>query len=450
MSFKNINTCLHRLLLHCGLISLVLIAVLPKSALSTALSDEFNNSNDVLLDNPPRTSANILLSPLVFHWQIYLAINQDLISAGIQTKKAAEDHWVNAGAREGRRAMGGFHSKVYLELNQDLARKFGKKNYLEAVKHYINSGQREGRPGIRKDSTFGGTYPGGYGNSMLGNEFFFVGTTARVAGAIGSIVYGGKEFINSFDHGRELQIAFQKFGMGECNNPTEAGSGDDGVGPGTTSQLTNIKALPSGTLQTRVIPAHWVQPGKTSPYCPKKLTRPSTTPRADDNPISKKLQIGFNGNRQIIVYDFTIEFKKPMSILDLEAPTGYLTHEFTHFYEVNTQDGKLRRMYPERTSIGFMGGSTSFPEILSTPDGRHAMGVFSPPHYGANPLYVYFQFMGTGRKETDANKWTIYYHMDEVQAGSLSYRTFIVVGSLKQVKNSLFQLSKMSPVELLQ
>src|SRR5579872_3822919 len=59
-------------------------------------------------------------------------------------------------------------------------------------------------------------------------------TTERLAGAIHSLTWNGKEFIDSFDHGRQLQSAanFDCDGafFPETFNPTEAGSRADGTG----------------------------------------------------------------------------------------------------------------------------------------------------------------------------------------------------------------------------
>src|SRR5205823_5835380 len=53
-------------------------------------------------------------------------------------------------------------------------------------------------------------------------------TTARVAGAVHSLTWNGKEFLDSFDHGRQMQSAASFDGGGrfvpETFNPTEAGS----------------------------------------------------------------------------------------------------------------------------------------------------------------------------------------------------------------------------------
>ena len=69
----------------------------------------------------------------------------------------------------------------------------------------------------------------------VGESEIVITTTSRLAGAIHSLTWNGKEFIDSFDHGRQLQSA-SNFDAGtpitgETFNPTEAGSRDDGAGP---------------------------------------------------------------------------------------------------------------------------------------------------------------------------------------------------------------------------
>src|SRR3982751_3635344 len=71
-------------------------------------------------------------------------------------------------------------------------------------------------------------------------------TTERLAGAIHSLTWDGKEFIDSHDHGRQLQSA-ASFDCGsskefwaECFNPTEAGSRTDGTGDKSSSKLLRI------------------------------------------------------------------------------------------------------------------------------------------------------------------------------------------------------------------
>ena len=76
------------------------------------------------------------------------------------------------------------------------------------------------------------------GNAQIrakaGPSEIVITTTSRLAGAIHSLTWNGREFIDSADHGRQLQSA-SNFDAGsrfipETFNPTEAGSRFDGAG----------------------------------------------------------------------------------------------------------------------------------------------------------------------------------------------------------------------------
>src|SRR4051794_30788752 len=80
----------------------------------------------------------------------------------------------------------------------------------------------------------------------MGPSEVVITTTTRVAGAIHSLTWGGREFIDSADHGRQLQSASnldcgRRF-IPEVFNPTEAGSAADGAGPTSSSKLLRIRA----------------------------------------------------------------------------------------------------------------------------------------------------------------------------------------------------------------
>ncbi len=69
----------------------------------------------------------------------------------------------------------------------------------------------------------------------IGGKPLVIRTTSRLAGAIDSVKWDGVEFIDSHDHGRQLQSAINADVDGvfhvECYNPTEAGSVADALGP---------------------------------------------------------------------------------------------------------------------------------------------------------------------------------------------------------------------------
>jgi hypothetical protein len=101
-----------------------------------------------------------------------------------------------------------------------------------------------------------------------------VGASNRFGAAVYSLVYDGFQYLDSSDHGRELQTAWQLDGMGEGQNPTEAGSAANGAG--TTSSTRVLAANVNGmSLSTRVNPAYWLTYNGqvTSPHYLEKTVR---------------------------------------------------------------------------------------------------------------------------------------------------------------------------------
>jgi hypothetical protein len=104
-------------------------------------------------------------------------------------------------------------------------------------------------------------------SGTVGGRPLVIRTTSRLAGAIDSIKWAGVEFIDSHDHGRQLQSALNADVDGvfhvECYNPTEAGSVVDALGPKSTSRLEFLSAK-DDILTTRTRMAFWLAPGMKS------------------------------------------------------------------------------------------------------------------------------------------------------------------------------------------
>ena len=175
-----------------------------------------------------------LAHPAVFDPLFYLNSNPSLEDAGLDTPELAADHWCSHGVLEGRQATSSFHSKQYLENYPELQELFGD-DYEAATAHYINVGREEGRLGYREG--------GGHGrwtvrsSNKVDGSYVYVSCSKRQGGAVDSLVWKDKEFINNWDHGRQLQMAMSVEGYGECWNPTEAGGKSDGTGMETKTVL---------------------------------------------------------------------------------------------------------------------------------------------------------------------------------------------------------------------
>jgi len=258
-----------------------------------------------------------------------------------------------------------------------------------------------------------------------------VTTTSRLAGAISSVVWRGKEFINSSDHGRELQSAgsFDDTPVenSETFNPTEAGSRDDFTGPHSTSRLLTITAQ-GNHLRTRTQMAFWLAPGESSSGV---LAR--NTNRLSNYILTKDVTIGFRHWPQALNYHVTFSAPRRERHVSAqyEAVTGYMPPEFDHFWVFDAKTGALLPIShgpsPVHDSI-----------VLATADGRYAMGIFAPPQKQRDtvgPIYGRWYF-ATAR----VAKWTCVFRVANsrgIHSGNYSYWMLIPIGTLGQVTDML-------------
>lgn len=268
-----------------------------------------------------------------------------------------------------------------------------------------------------------------------GNSEIVIMTTSRLAGAIHSLTYDGVEFIDSHDHGRQLQSASNldlrsKF-SGETFNPTEAGSRFDGAGATSTSRLLHLVATKT-SLQTTSQMAFWLRPGETSGGHPAKNVTPLS-----NHLLTKRVTIGWRDLPHVIVYDVTFHLPigESHSYAQFEAVTGYMPAGFSRFWKYNTQSQEF-----EPLSDG--PGEQSQPVVLATETGRHAMGVYSPQQPSPG-----FAQAGYGRWRFGPQrvvKWNSVFRFREnrngITPGEYSFRNFVIVGDLETVRTCLARL----------
>ncbi len=259
-------------------------------------------------------------------------------------------------------------------------------------------------------------------------------TTARLAGAVHSLTWHGKEFIDSTDHGRQMQSAagfdVDRDHGPETFNPTEAGSRDDGAGEKSSSKLLHLRA-DGPLLETTSQMAFWLAPGEKSDG---QLARNDKV--LSDCRLSKRVHIGYKGLPHAIEYDvtFTLPAGEKHVSAQFEALTGYMPAEFSHFWKYNIEKGVL-----EELSDG--PGEQAWPVVFSTADGAYAMGVYSPdqPSRGWEKVgYGRFRF-----KDEKVKKWNCAFRTANpkgLPTGDYHYRMFIAVGTLEDVKTTLQEL----------
>ena len=280
---------------------------------------------------------------------------------------------------------------------------------------------------VRGESTIRGLH---------GKSEIVITTTDRVAGAIHSLKWEGKEFIDSHDHGRQLQSAVNldlaKPFFPEVFNPTEAGSSRDGRGEKSSSRLWHLRTS-ENRLESMNQMAFWLVPGEKSDghlaYNEGILS---------DHLISKRVEIGYRNLSNVIQYDvtFTVPEKEKHTYAQFEAVTGYMPSEFSEFWIFNPQ---TKRMEPLTDGPG----EQALPVILATKGGTHAMGVFSPdqPSKGFESA-GYGRFRFSGEKVV---KWNSVFRLRDVKGvtpGEYFFRNFVVVGTSKEVEAAMIELEK--------
>ena len=276
------------------------------------------------------------------------------------------------------------------------------------------------------------------GNAVIrgkvGDGEIVLTTTARLAGAIHSLKWNGKEFVDSHDHGRQLQSAVNldcgKALRAETFNPTEAGSRFDGAGPRSSSKLLALRAK-GNELSTRTQMAFWLRPGEKSDG---HLACNDTV--LSNHLVSKRVRIGCKEMPHLI--DYRVTFAVPRGEKHthavFEALTGYMPAEFERFWKYDPARGKLE-------TLDDGPGEQGFPVVLSTRNGSHAMGIFSPDQATRG-----LKNLGYGRwrfKAEKVVKWNCVFRASRregIEPGDYTYRMYVIVGSRDTCEQTMKKL----------
>ncbi len=259
--------------------------------------------------------------------------------------------------------------------------------------------------------------------------------TPRLAGAIHSVRWKDQEFIDSFDHGRQLQSA-SNFDVGtafhgETFNPTEAGSRSGGAGPNSTSKLLHLTYSDS-QLQTTNQMAFWLTPKQSSSGHPAK-----NKTNLSNHLLTKRVTLGFKHWDNVIRHQVT--FSTPIGefhrYAQFEALTGYMPAEFNTFWGV---DISRKQLVPLTDGPG----EQSHPVILAKQDRSMAMGVYSPQQPSKD-----YENAGYGRFRFPAakvTKWNSVFRIRNaagVPAGDFSFENYVVIGNLTKVRATILELA---------
>ncbi|KAL5009904.1 hypothetical protein ScPMuIL_012209 [Solemya velum] len=373
-------------------------------------------------------------SNLVFDPLFYVQTNYDLQLHHLTSPSAARTHWLDYGIDEGRQACGSFHSKQYIERYPDIKIAFGATGYREAIGHFIRFQASEARLGY-KEGGLDGRWTISNGNGL------YLSASERMAGAVDSLVWNHKEFINAYDHGRELQMAINTDTFGECYNPTEAGGRDDGNTMGTKSRSQWVHVA-GNVLQSEVLPSYWLRAESTQSHSSGgNCTRGSPALNTNDYyhyPMSKRVTIGCGGMQNCIEFisNFTIGGRWPegFGYMQMESPTGYLAGDFTEKYSFN----------PETNQMIPYANNPHLPVALATTDGNYAMGAYAPGEQDTDVPMTYWAInFPSGQWNAATNKWNIVFRkhrQEDPGPHSFVYRAYFCVGTLSDVRTCLATL----------
>lgn len=273
-----------------------------------------------------------------------------------------------------------------------------------------------------------------------------VSTSSQFAGAVSSIKWGNKEYINNWDHGRQLQLNSQFFNRFICYNPYEAGGFDDGQLPTSSSKLLSITA--SGNRLEATTQMAWYyrfrESLKPEDYCgdpAQWLPCPPYTGPLSDYRAHKTVTIGYAGIPNVIEYLMEQFIPEPV-LKGLNNVTAVVNYDFSSLrsWDVVSKDYR---------NIRALAGIDDRIKVVSTPDGNHAMGWYAPEllqPYGDNGGVINWWFVVPPEPAyPDPDFACVHFgsvnRYDSFNGPGFTYdRAYLVIGNVNQVKDSLATL----------
>lgn len=296
--------------------------------------------------------------------------------------------------------------------------------------------------------------------SITNGAITVVANGTQFAGAVQSLMWGGKEFVNRHDHGRLIQTAIQIDEYGECHNPTEAGCVKDVGTKKSTSVLKGI-GLDGDNLHfsTEVQAASWAAEPDGTARCNKgsagisQPTKTTISKRVRLNPVIRGAVCP-----DVIEWAVSVDCPDATYHLGIEILTGYLPEEFNTAFYMDPKKGTLHRVVAwtpiDKPDDGYPDGATQqgesplkAPIIWCTPDGSHALGAIRPPSTvnKCEPAFSYqvfrFNLGGSGPEGNSCSKFSLVSHAPLSCFGhKSSFLVFLAVGTLQEVHARLQSL----------
>ena len=272
-----------------------------------------------------------------------------------------------------------------------------------------------------------------------------VTASTALAGAIASIRLRGRELLASGGHGSALQYAFHAHGLGECWNPTEAGSASDDRGGGPQLHGPSTSRIRSFARRGRTIfsssrLAMYVPAGGRSAWDGCEPRYPPGFPY--ERGLSPYLL-----TKRVTVAPGVVRFDAALRVLAPERSPAfdavliaYLAPRLDRYWKLTPGGG------PEPLALGALAtnpaaGTSLAPVIAASADGSEAIGMWSAPTPRPSLRTYYLGFSsGEGaypfRSHTVQTTWW----GTNLSPGVYRYRSVYAVGTLREVRRRLATL----------
>lgn len=331
----------------------------------------------------------------------------------------------------------GYHAyRFSIALDDVLAANFGQSLYIHGI-------SPNGEPNYLISNSGAFTFPNSITvPNVLGYDLK-IETGPTFGAAISSLIWKNKQFVNTYDHGREFQVAAQFNGLGECFNPTEAGSANNG-GPQnmSTTRVISYDLYPPDEIITYSQPAFYLNYGNTN--CPNTGTNGGSTDPVSNFDISKVIKVGYLDMPNVITVDTGMYIPYAVMQSNIESLVGSM--DMAEFPAILGPDADYTQVRPISELSGGQTWTYVPPILASNGDindaNNHALGIYNPHLIQEhNPTLA----VGHFRWNTDGgapgyaiNSWSCVFDFPATGGPwSYSFTNYLVVGNLKQVLDTM-------------
>jgi hypothetical protein len=342
------------------------------------------------------------------------------------TANLASDQYVAAAC-----GSNGTAYRFSIALDGFLAAHYGKSLYIHGI-------SPNGGPNYLLSNSGSFTFPDGISATVFGH-LMRIRTRPAMAGAITSLTWKGKEFVNSDDHGRNFQMAAQFNGHYECYNPTEGGSlSDGGANSPSTSQVTKYTISAPNLFYTNTYAAFWLRPGEGqfAPVwgnCNSPGKAAVNTTWLSNYIFYKTITAGHVLQNVIKVYT-AVYIPEAVNEAAIESFVGLMNNaDFPKVMLYNIANGTATVVDPN--------GQTwvNSPIILASNDNQYAFGIYNRQLIAPNnPTLGVGHFRWNLIPEYGVNAWSSVFNFGATAGPySRSFNNYLVIGTLQDVLNSM-------------